>query len=870
MKKPIPFFPKSALSSDCGNTGHFFSLAGAVILAFSSLSAFAVIPAAERTVLSNLYAYTDGWYWSIPRDSWNGPPGSECTWYGITCDASQSHVVAIDLTGISLTGTLPPLAPLSQLQSLKLSNLADAGSPLFNNLWGAIPELKGLSQLREVQLGNQHFSGAIPDLSGLSELSTLNLINNQLTGSLPSLTGLGQLQTLQARINQLDGSLPSFDDLTQLTDLDLGSNFFSGGIPSIGKMANLQTFRLDGNRLDGSVPSLSGLTRLNEFEVEENLLDGALPDEISDLPNLQGLYASINFLTGTVPVLANVPSLQQFDVSVNQLTDQPPAPPSNAGFQEYLCPNPLTPASDPPTSIDVALNLVSPVTPWSTPCTQTPVESVVRGIAYVGPATADGKTVTIEAAVYGRNPAGTVTVTYSGIIESNYAQITVCDNVPVIASFATCRFQADGDNWSGALGLSYSGDANNQPATYPAHSRVAGYRLSLSSSSVPVQADQAVDLVATLTSTPETFSAGNPADTLSFYDGETLLCAHVPIDILAPKQTQGATLQIIPTVTARCTTSFATPGDHVLTVKNDNALELGAPSPPLTQTVVAAAPFDGDQFGVSGTWYNPYTSGQGLVLTTYVDGGGAGVGELFGGWFTFDALGNAQWRTLQGKLPSARGASYDLTIYSNTGGNFNAPPKATAVVDGTATLTFHDCTHATLDYQLNDGRSGSLAEARLSVPTVCSTNVPAISFSSLPFGYDKAFLSGAWYDPQTSGQGLVVDVIPPQSLLFAAWYAYAPQAEGQSGAASQRWFTVQAPYSQADSYPNVTQAPIYAVTGGLFDKATRTAGLPVGTADITFTSNSTMTIAYTFTAGEFAGLCGTISAQKIAGGASSP
>src|SRR5580765_1460324 len=131
----------------------------------------------------------------------------------------------------------------------------------------------------------------------------------------------------------------------------------------------------------------------------------------------------------------------------------------------------------------------------------------------------------------------------------------------------------------------------------------------------------------------------------------------------------------------------------------------------------------------------------------------------------------------------------------------------------------------------------------------------------MPFGYQDVRYSGAWYDPQTSGQGLVVDIVPSQQMLFAAWYTYAPQSEGQTDRASQRWFTLQAGYTPGSK--TAKQVPVYAVIGGSFNKTTRTAGLQVGTADITFTACNAMTINYQFTQGEFAGLSGSISEQKV-------
>ena len=39
-------------------------------------------------------------------------------------------------------------------------------------------------------------------------------------------------------------------------------------------------------------------------------------------------------------------------------------------------------------------------------------------------------------------------------------------------------------------------------------------------------------------------------------------------------------------------------------------------------------------------------------------------------------------------------------------------------------------------------------------------------------------LTGSWYDPATSGQGITVDVDPGSRALFLAWYTCAPNGSG--------------------------------------------------------------------------------------------
>jgi hypothetical protein len=56
-------------------------------------------------------------------------------------------------------------------------------------------------------------------------------------------------------------------------------------------------------------------------------------------------------------------------------------------------------------------------------------------------------------------------------------------------------------------------------------------------------------------------------------------------------------------------------------------------------------------------------------------------------------------------------------------------------------------------------------------------NVTCSTTSPYPTNADFA-LSGNWYDPATSGQGLTVEVNPGSGAFFAPWYTYAPNGAG--------------------------------------------------------------------------------------------
>ena len=109
----------------------------AVVVLIPMGYAHAQIPPIERDALIALYNSTDGANWSN-SGGWLGTPGTECSWYGVTCAGGQ--VLRITLYSNQLSGVIPPeLGNLSSLWSLDLnSNQLSRGIP---------PELGNLSSL---------------------------------------------------------------------------------------------------------------------------------------------------------------------------------------------------------------------------------------------------------------------------------------------------------------------------------------------------------------------------------------------------------------------------------------------------------------------------------------------------------------------------------------------------------------------------------------------------------------------------------------------------------------------------------------------------------------------------------------------------
>lgn len=365
-------------------------------------SAHAAIPAAERQVLLDLYQSTNGATWRRSQN-WNGAPGTECTWKGVTCDAAGTHVVALQFVDNQMTGSLPAsLVRLRRLTSLGFS---------VNGITGPLPPLRTLTLLRRVDVsvnqfsgrlprlpasietfaaGENRFTGSIPPLAGLVNLKVYSVYENDLSGPLPPLSGLDNLFGFTVSSNRLSGPIPAMD-LPALQELFLQDNLLSGQIPPLTGVPNLKYFYLDDNNLSGPIPSLlampnlyymtainnqlsgsipefSGLQHFYGLYLQNNLLSGPIPSlanlphtvelkfsgnqlsgaipNLDGIPNLQNFDVTNNQLSGTIPSLAHLQFLDWFDVAGNQLTGPPPALPVPNGLihgNSSLCPNLLDP-----------------------------------------------------------------------------------------------------------------------------------------------------------------------------------------------------------------------------------------------------------------------------------------------------------------------------------------------------------------------------------------------------------------------------------------------------------------------------------------------------------------------------------------------
>lgn len=306
----------------------------------------------QRAALVELFEATDGENWT-QNNNWLGPPGSECTWFGVSCFDDQ--ILSLSLPNNNLAGFLPSgLAALSELRILQLRGnqifggfppdftLPDSIQALdlgMNSLQGPVPASVLTSPLLfsvwldNNQLGSIESPGENPG----GQLSRLWLDNNLISAdSLSALAPLPMLAVLSLRNNAL-GSVPTNlpdGSFQALQALDIGGNPI-GQLPlpplagpgliffwadSIGADDHLEQWlndvaaahgdvfpslfglRLDDNQLSGPLPAgLFAAPQLNTLHLADNALDGPLPEELFLTPQLSMADLRGNQFQGSLP-----------------------------------------------------------------------------------------------------------------------------------------------------------------------------------------------------------------------------------------------------------------------------------------------------------------------------------------------------------------------------------------------------------------------------------------------------------------------------------------------------------------------------------------------------------------------------------------
>lgn len=307
------------------------------LLLLGAGNAWAQVSSLDRQMLLSFYQSTNGSRW-LQDSGWNGPPGSECSWFGVTCfngAVTQLRLPDNNLGEFDATHPVAFLLPVEPVNLRELTHLDLAGNRFEQtvpNSYGTFPKLV------QLDLGRMDLSVPLPaQLGNVTTLQTLFLDHNRFTGPLPeSWSQLTQLRNLDLYDNALTGTLPaSWSALAQLRYLSLGDNpstlvpdsQLQGSIPSSwGQLAQLQTLHISYNQLAGTLPAtLGNLLALRSLDLAGNQLAGTLPSSLGALVNLESLVLNSNQFDGTLPALGALTHLQVLILSDNAFTGPLPA-----------------------------------------------------------------------------------------------------------------------------------------------------------------------------------------------------------------------------------------------------------------------------------------------------------------------------------------------------------------------------------------------------------------------------------------------------------------------------------------------------------------------------------------------------------------
>ncbi|KAA3638788.1 MAG: hypothetical protein DWP95_11870 [Proteobacteria bacterium] len=108
----------------------------------------------------------------------------------------------------------------------------------------------------------------------------------------------------------------------------------------------------------------------------------------------------------------------------------------------------------------------------------------------------------------------------------------------------------------------------------------------------------------------------------------------------------------------------------------------------------------------------------------------------------------------------------------------------------------------------------------------------------------NAGLSGAWFNPETNGQGIYLEVLPSVNMLISAWFSYdllPPETRHKNGigASEHRWFTMEGQYNE-----DTVESILILTEGGLFDSGEPVNYSLYGSVSIKFSSCNRAVMSY--------------------------
>ncbi len=121
--------------------------------------------------------------------------------------------------------------------------------------------------------------------------------------------------------------------------------------------------------------------------------------------------------------------------------------------------------------------------------------------------------------------------------------------------------------------------------------------------------------------------------------------------------------------------------------------------------------------------------------------------------------------------------------------------------------------------------------------------------------------NGAWFNPETPGQGVLLDVLPDTGQLFLAWFTYdvdpVMNTSAVIGDPGHRWFTAQGTLSNSGTQ----SLTLFNTSGGIFDSGDSVTTVAIGSMTLTFDDCGNGRIEYVL---DESGQTGSFPIQRIA------
>lgn len=108
-------------------------------------------------------------------------------------------------------------------------------------------------------------------------------------------------------------------------------------------------------------------------------------------------------------------------------------------------------------------------------------------------------------------------------------------------------------------------------------------------------------------------------------------------------------------------------------------------------------------------------------------------------------------------------------------------------------------------------------------------------------------LDGIWYNPQTPGQGVTIDVLGEQNLIGLGWFTWANGAPGPARTGEHLWYTA---LGVVEAGASASNAELFVSSGGVFNVTRSVDSQSTGNVEVEFSDCNTGVLRYSFDTGE--------------------